>query len=119
MLNDAVIDHWADIYQACGLRAEISFELFLSDPWRYLREFGQETAPALIEQGWRPLLPAQARIARALAIAERRAECVSAAPALGRFITSKDKLARYTPAPCVCAPERIRGHADPADRTAR
>jgi hypothetical protein len=99
MLNDVVIDYWADIYRACGLQAEISFELFLSDPWRHLREFGQETAPALIEQGWRPLLPAQARVAR--------------------FITSKDKLARYTPAPCAGAPERIRGHADATDRTVR
>jgi hypothetical protein len=119
MLNDVVIDYWADIYRACGLQAEISFELFLSDPWRHLREFGQETAPALIEQGWRPLLPAQARVARELAIAERRVECVSAAPALARFIPSKRKVAPYSPAPRVCAPERIRGHADPADRTAR
>jgi len=100
MLNDAVIDHWADIYQACGLRAEISFELFLSDPWRYLREFGQETAPTLIEQGWRPLLPRPGARSR------------------GSYPAST-KVARYTPAPCVCAAERIRDHVDPIDRTAR
>lgn len=78
MPNDAVIDYWADIYRTCGLQTEMTFEIFLSDPWRYLRQFGQESAPALIEQGWRPLLPAQARIARELAIAEHRAKRVSA-----------------------------------------
>jgi hypothetical protein len=74
MPNDAVIDYWADIYRTCGLQTEMTFEVFLSDPWRYLRQFGQESAPALIEQGWRPLLPAQAHIARELAIAEHRAK---------------------------------------------
>lgn len=69
MLNEAVIDYWADIYRACRLQTEVSFEVFLTDPWRYLRQFGQETAPALIAQGLRPLLPAQARVARKLAIA--------------------------------------------------
>jgi len=119
MLNDAVIDHWADIYRACGLQAELSFERFLSDPWRYLRELGQETAPALIEQGWRPLLPAQVRVARELAIAERRVERVSAAPALAQFIPGKRKVAPYSPASSVRAAETIRDHANPTDRTAR
>lgn len=94
MLNDAVIDHWAGIYQACGLRAEISFERFLSDPWRYLREFGQETAPVLIEQGWRPLLPAQARVARELAIAERWAERAAAVATAAKAHTQQVRVDR-------------------------
>jgi len=94
MLNDAVIDYWADIYQACGLRTEISFERFLSDPWRYLREFGQETAPTLIEQGWRPLLPAQARVARELAIADRCAERVAAAATAAKAHTQQVRVDR-------------------------
>ena len=63
--QDEYIEHWATIFQATSLFYEgVTFEEFLTAPWDYLYEHGQEGAPASMEQGFRPLLPEQARIAR-------------------------------------------------------
>lgn len=118
MLNEAVIDYWADIYRACSLQTEISFDVFLTDPWRYLRQFGQETAPALIEQGLRPLLPVQARVARKLAIAEHRAERMSPTSLVPPPTTRNRKSARHMPDSRPQAAGVKRDYADAADRTA-
>ena len=65
---DAQTDiRWKEVYKLCRFAEEgISLEAFLSAPWRILREQGQEGAVESIRNGHRPLLPAQARVARRL-----------------------------------------------------
>lgn len=70
--SDEHIEYWGTVFEACRLNEEgLTFEQFLTDPWSYLEQYGQESAPACMEAGFRPLLPAQARVARRLREEER------------------------------------------------
>ena len=58
---------WVEVYHLCRLcESGIPLETFLADPWRILREQGQEGALNSIHSGYLPLLPAQARVGRRL-----------------------------------------------------
>jgi hypothetical protein len=52
---------WTDIYFKAHIEEllAISLRKFLTAPTHYLETAGQETAPAAIANGYRPLLPAQ------------------------------------------------------------
>lgn len=67
-VTDAQADpRWEEVYNLCRFaEAEGALEDFLANPWRFLREQGQEGAVESIRNGHRPLLPAQARVARRL-----------------------------------------------------
>lgn len=65
--DTAAVAGWTEVYKLCRFAEEgISLEAFLTAPWRILREQGQEGAVESIRNGHRPLLPAQARVARRL-----------------------------------------------------
>lgn len=75
---DEQLEFWGEVFVACRLREEgLTFERFLQDPWGWLAHFGQESAPGCLRAGFRPLLPAQARVARRLREEEERARPVS------------------------------------------
>lgn len=59
------IEKWRPVYDAAHLAdTGLSFEVFLTAPWAHLVEQGQETAPRALHNGYRPLLPRQAKIAK-------------------------------------------------------
>lgn len=65
MYHDTYIEYWGDIFVAARIiEFGITFERFLRDPWHYLVQCGQESAPDCIARGMKPLLPAQSEIAR-------------------------------------------------------
>lgn len=65
MYHDTYIEYWGEIFVTARIiEFGITFERFLKDPWHHLMTCGQESAPVCIAQGVRPLLPAQAEIAR-------------------------------------------------------
>ncbi len=58
-------DRWTSVYQACRLEQEgLALDKFLEAPWLWLEHYGQEAALRSIAQGFRPLLPAQVKVAR-------------------------------------------------------
>ena len=61
--SDASIDYWGEVFRACHLDGEgICFERFLQDPHGILHAFGMDDAPEIMEAGFLPLLPKQARL---------------------------------------------------------
>lgn len=58
---------WETVYALCRL-AEYGIEMdtFVSDPWVVLTEVGQTDAPQSIADGYLPLLPRQAELAKQL-----------------------------------------------------
>lgn len=61
IIQHAPLDAWADIYVKAHIEEllAISLSTFLTAPTHYLDLAGQETAPTVIANGYRPLLPAQ------------------------------------------------------------
>ncbi len=58
------INFWGNIYQKVNINEyDLSFDQFLCDPEGCLHAIGQESAPECIENGFEPLLPAQAKVA--------------------------------------------------------
>jgi len=61
-------EYWSAVFEACRLGEQgEGLEDFLADPWAVLRRHGQESAPECLANGFRPLLPRQAAVARRLA----------------------------------------------------
>ena len=64
---DHTVEFWADVYQACRLEGEnVTFASFLENPQAILQHFGMEDAIEVMESGFLPLLPKQARLRRML-----------------------------------------------------
>lgn len=64
---------WQRIYDECRLKeCGVEFHKFISDPWGVLTRCGQFGAPASIANGFKPLLPKQAAVAKRLHNSERR-----------------------------------------------
>ncbi len=64
MYTDDYIDFWGNIYQKVSINEyDLSFGVFMTDPKGCLKEIGQESALDCIENGFEPLLPAQAAVA--------------------------------------------------------
>lgn len=63
--TDEHIDFWGNLYVQGRLKEEgVQFESFLADPWRALQGLGRAGDLDSVRDGYRPLLPAQAEIAR-------------------------------------------------------
>jgi len=61
--DDHSLEFWGDVFQACRLAGEgVSFEDFIIDPQRTLQDFGMDDAVEILESGFLPLLPKQARV---------------------------------------------------------
>jgi len=61
--DDHSLEFWGDVFQACRLAGEgVSFNDFIIDPQRTLQDFGMDDAVEILESGFLPLLPKQARI---------------------------------------------------------
>jgi len=61
--DDHSLEFWGDVFQACRLASvDVSFEDFLANPQRTLQDFGMDDAVEIMESGFLPLLPKQARI---------------------------------------------------------
>jgi len=61
--DDHSLEFWSDVFQACRLASvDVAFEDFLSDPQRILQDFGMDDAMEIMESGFLPLLPKQARV---------------------------------------------------------
>ncbi|WP_025674116.1 hypothetical protein [Salinivibrio socompensis] len=74
MYQDTYIEYWGEIFVSARIiEFGITFERFLKDPWKHLMSCGQESAPDAIAEGMRPLLPAQAEVARRIRESEHRA----------------------------------------------
>lgn len=60
-IQPANTDIWTDIYFKVHIEELLDIPLwkFLTAPTHYLETAGQETAPAVIADGYRPLIPAQ------------------------------------------------------------
>lgn len=61
--------YWLSVYRACGLhklKDAMTFAEFRQDPWKHLEDAGQGGAPASMDAGYEPLLPAQAAVAQRL-----------------------------------------------------
>lgn len=72
--SEDFIGYWAEIYHATRLSEEgVPFEAFIQAPHEHLGAYGQSEAPESMRQGYEPLLPAQARVARRLRAHEARA----------------------------------------------
>lgn len=75
MQTDGYINFWGNIYQKVNINEyDLSFDQFLCDPKGYLKEIGQESAPECIENGFEPLLPAQAKVVLRLREQEQELE---------------------------------------------
>lgn len=58
---------WEMVYALCRLADHgIEMEVFVLDPWVVLTEVGQTDAPQSIADGYLPLLPRQAELAKQL-----------------------------------------------------
>lgn len=81
---------WNRVYNEARI-AEFGFarEVFLARPLAVLRACGQESAPEAIASGCKPLLPAQAMVAKKLArqwnLTEPRSDVVVDAPVLNEY----------------------------------
>jgi len=61
--DDHSLEFWGDVFQACRLASvDVRFEDFIANPQRILQDFGMEDAVEIMESGFLPLLPKQARI---------------------------------------------------------
>jgi len=61
--DDHSLEFWGDVFQACRLAGEgVTFEDFIIDPQRSLQDFGMDDAVDIMESGYLPLLPQQARV---------------------------------------------------------
>jgi hypothetical protein len=61
--DDHSLEFWGDVFQACRLASvDVRFEDFIANPQRILQDFGMEDAVEIMESGYLPLLPKQARI---------------------------------------------------------
>ena len=61
--DDHSLEFWGDVFQACRLAGEgVSFEDFIIGPQRVLQDFGMDDAVEILESGFLPLLPKQARV---------------------------------------------------------
>ena len=61
--DDHSLEFWGDVFQACRLAGEgVSFADFIIDPQRTLQNFGMDDALEILESGFLPLLPKQARV---------------------------------------------------------
>jgi len=61
--DDHSLEFWGDVFQACRLASvDVRFEDFIANPQRILQDFGMEDAMEVMESGFLPLLPKQARI---------------------------------------------------------
>jgi len=76
--DDHSLEFWGDVFQACRLAGEgVSFEDFIIDPQRTLQDFGMDDALEILESGFLPLLPKQARVRKRLDHALSIGECVN------------------------------------------
>ncbi|HES76143.1 MAG TPA: hypothetical protein ENO09_03930 [bacterium] len=65
--TDHTIEYWANVYKACRLEGEnVTFASFLENPQSILQHFGMDDAIEVMESGFLPLLPKQARLRRML-----------------------------------------------------
>jgi len=63
IFDDHSLEFWGDVFQVCRLAGEgVSFADFIIDPQRTLQDFGMDDALEILESGFLPLLPKQARI---------------------------------------------------------
>jgi hypothetical protein len=63
--TDEYLEFWGDLYVSGRLNEEgVDFEAFLANPWRHLQRLGRGRDVDSVRAGFRPLLPAQAEIAR-------------------------------------------------------
>jgi len=61
--DDHSLEFWGDVFQACRLSSVgVTFEDFMQNPQRILQDFGMDDAIEIMESGYLPLLPKQARI---------------------------------------------------------
>ena len=61
--DDHSLEFWGDVFQACRLASvDVRFEDFIANPQRILQDFGMDDAVEIMESGYLPLLPKQARI---------------------------------------------------------
>jgi hypothetical protein len=61
--DDHSLEFWGDVFQACRLAGEgVRFEDFIIDPQRILQDFGMDDAVEILESGFLPLLPKQAKV---------------------------------------------------------
>lgn len=71
--TDEHLDYWGEVFSACRLHElGVTFSSFIASPWEMLALHGQESAPECLTQGYRPLLPRQAAIARRIREEEAR-----------------------------------------------
>ena len=64
---DHTIEYWGNVYQACRLEKEnITFASFIESPQSILEALGMDDAMEIMESGFLPLLPKQARLRRKL-----------------------------------------------------
>lgn len=76
--DDHSLEFWSDVFQACRLAGEgVSFEDFIIDPQRTLQDFGMDDALEILESGFLPLLPKQARVRAWLERPEAMCETVN------------------------------------------
>jgi len=88
--DDHSLEFWGDVFQACRLAGEgVSFEDFIIDPQRILQDFGMDDAVEILESGFLPLLPKQAkvraRLERHLSVAGRSVRTQPARPEPGHI----------------------------------
>ena len=71
-MNNVQKEYWASIYHACRLFEDgLNFDVFVQSPQHWLHLHGQEQAPQSMANGYQPLLPKQAVIARQIREQER------------------------------------------------
>jgi len=76
--DDHSLEFWSDVFQACRLAGEgVTFDDFIIDPQRTLQDFGMDDAVEILESGFLPLLPKQARVRARLERPVSSALCVS------------------------------------------
>jgi len=76
--DDHSLEFWGDVFQACRLLGEgVSFENFIIDPQRTLQDFGMDDALEILESGFLPLLPKQARVRARLERAKTMCETLN------------------------------------------
>lgn len=85
-IQPANTDALTDIYRKAHIEELLAIQLwkFLTAPTYYLERAGQETAPAVIADGYRPLIPAQVTARQRIQLqweaednAERAAQAIS------------------------------------------
>lgn len=65
--SDNAIEFWGEVFTACRLHGEgVRFDEFIKAPEACLRRFGLDDAVEVMERGFLPLLPRQARVRQRL-----------------------------------------------------